>query len=182
MTFVVPLMDRSLRKPLSSGAVEYGTALDEGIAAVVVVPERKRYAREKGWIGENEQYDVEVVAGLREQVRTLAPSSAFEFERLREFPPETELADHIERLIRNHGPSVVFLGSDNVGRVVTPLTSVGVHVAAEESYDVFIVRHPAPPTLETLEPIPNFTGKRIRRSESEKRRGLTPVLLYSMLT
>jgi len=46
----------------------------------------------------------------------------------------------------------VFLGSDNVGRVVTPLTSVGVHVAAEESYDVFIVRHPAPPTLETLDP------------------------------
>jgi len=39
MTFVVPLMDRSLRKPLVR-AVEYGTALDEGIAAVVVVPER----------------------------------------------------------------------------------------------------------------------------------------------
>jgi len=70
--------------------------------------------------------------------------------------PETELADHIERLIRDHDPSVVFLGSDNVGRVVTPLTSVGVHVAAEESYDVFIVRHPAPSELDALEPHSEF--------------------------
>jgi len=157
MTFVVPFDGSNLAEAALVRAVEYGIALDEEIAAVVVVPERKRYAREKGWISEDEPYDVDaVVAGLREQVRTLAPSAAFEFERLREFPPETELADHIERLIRDHDPSVVFLGSDNVGRVVTPLTSVGVHVAAEESYDVFIVRHPAPSELDALEPHSEF--------------------------
>ncbi|PCR88986.1 adenine nucleotide alpha hydrolase family protein [Natrinema ejinorense] len=157
MTFVVPFDGSELAEAALVRAVEYGGALDESIAAVVVVPERNGYAREKGWIDENEPYDVDaVVAGLREQVRTLAPSAAFECERIREFPPEAELADHIERLILNHDPSVVFLGSDNVGRVVTPLTSVGVHVAAEESYDVFIVRRPEPPKLEALEPHSEF--------------------------
>ncbi|MFC6764756.1 universal stress protein [Natrinema soli] len=157
MAFVVPFDGSELAEAALVRAVEYGAALDEEIAAVVVVPERKQYAREKGWIDENEPYDVDaVVADLREQVQTLAPSAAFEFERIREFPPETRLADHIERLILNHDPSVVFLGSDNVGRIVTPLTSVGVHVAAEESYDVFIVRHRVPPKLDALKPHSEF--------------------------
>ncbi|MFC6719041.1 universal stress protein [Natrialbaceae archaeon GCM10025810] len=157
MTFVVPFDGSELAEAALVRAVEYGGALDEEIAAVAVVPERKRYAREKGWIDEGEPYDVEaVVETLRGQVRELAPSASFEFERIREFPPETDLADHIERLIRNHDPSVVFLGSDNVGRVVTPLTSVGVHVAAEESYDVFIVRRATPPKLEAIDPHPEF--------------------------
>ncbi|OAQ52601.1 universal stress protein [Natrinema mahii] len=157
MTFVVPFDGSELAEAALVRAVEYDAALEEGIAAVVVVPERKGYAREKGWIDEDEPYDVDaVVERLRERVRTLAPSATFECERIREFPPEARLAGHIERLIRNHDPSVVFLGSDNVGRVVTPLTSVGVHVAADESYDVFIVRQPTPPGLEALEPHPDF--------------------------
>lgn len=46
----------------------------------------------------------------------------------------------------------MFLGSDNVGRVVTPLTGVDVHLAAEESDDVVIVQHPSPPKREALVP------------------------------
>ncbi len=59
----------------------------------------------------------------------------------------------------------MFLGSDNVSRIVTPLTSVGVHVAAEESYDVFIVRRPTPSNLEALEPHADFC----RETESAER-------------
>ena len=153
MTFVVPFDGTELAEAALVRAVEYGRALDEDVAAVTVIPERKRYARAKGWIGEeDESFDVEaVVERLRDRVHALAPSATFEYERIREFPPEERIADRIERLALRHDPNVVFLGSDNVGRVVTPLTSVGVHVAAERSYDVFIVRRRAPPGVDAVE-------------------------------
>jgi len=52
MTFVVPFDGSNLAEAALVGAVEYGTALQEDIAAVTVVPERKGYARQKGWIEE----------------------------------------------------------------------------------------------------------------------------------
>lgn len=154
MTFVVPFDGSELAEAALVRAVECSGALEEDVVAVTVVPERKRYAREKGWIDDGESYDVDaVVDRLRDQVRALAPDATFEYERIREFPPEDRIADHIERLMLQHDPSVVFLGSDNVGRVVTPLTSVGAHIAGKQSYyDVFIVRRPTPPKLESLEP------------------------------
>ncbi|SFC08650.1 Nucleotide-binding universal stress protein, UspA family [Halobiforma haloterrestris] len=157
MTFVVPFDGSELAEAALVRAVEYARALDQEITTVTVVPERKRYAREKGWIDADEPYDVEAtIDRLRDRVHSLAPDATFEYERIREFPPEDRIADHVERLAREHDPSVVFLGSDNVGRVVTPLTSVGVHVAAEQDYDVFIVRHAKPPKLDVLEPHEEF--------------------------
>ena len=157
MTFVVPFDGSELAEAALVRAVEYGDALEEDVTAVTVIPERKRYAREKGWIGEDEAYDVEaVVERLREQVHSLTPDVSFEYEQIREFPPEARIAGHIEQLALEHDPSVVFLGSDNVGRVVTPLTSVGVHIAADESYDVFVVRQRAPPTVDRIQPHAEF--------------------------
>lgn len=159
MTFVIPFDGSKLAEAALVRAVEYSTALEEDVTAVTVVPERKRYAREKGWIGEDEPFDVDaVVERLRDQVRDLAPDASFVSERIREFPPEERLATRIERLVLDCDPSVVFLGSDNVGRVVTPLTSVGVHLADEESYDVFIVRQPSPPGVDAIDPHPEFYG------------------------
>ncbi|SIR76160.1 universal stress protein [Natronorubrum thiooxidans] len=157
MTFVVPFDGSDLAEAALVRAAEYGTALEEDVTAVTVVPERKRYAREKGWIDEDEAYDVDaVVEHLREQVASLTPEASFEYERIREFPPEARIAGHIERLALEHEPSVVFLGSDNVGRIVTPLTSVGVHIANEEAYDVFVVRQRSPPGLEGVTPHAEF--------------------------
>ena len=153
MTFVVPFDGSDLAEAALVRAVEYGTALDVAVTAVTVVPERKRYAREKGWIDADEDYDPgRVVESLRGRVEALAPDASFDFERIREFPPEAEIAEHVEALALEHDPTVVFLGSDNVGRVVTPLASVGVRVAAEDDYDVFIVRRPSPPGIEAVEP------------------------------
>ncbi len=70
--------------------------------------------------------------------------------------PEAQIAERIERLVRDHDPSVVFLGSENVGRVVTPLTSVGVHVAGDRSYDVYVVRQPHPVAIDAIEPHADF--------------------------
>ncbi|MGM0604968.1 MAG: universal stress protein [Halobacteriota archaeon] len=152
MTFVVPFDGTPLAKAALRRATEFGSALDEDVLAITIVPERTRYAREKGWIEADEPFDVEaVVEALERQVEAVAPRAEFTCERIREFPPGDRIADRIERIALQAGASVMFLGSDNVGRVVTPLTSVGVHVAADEAYDVYIVRHPSPPTLDALD-------------------------------
>ncbi len=157
MSFVVPFDGSELAEAALVRAVEYATALDEDVVAVSVVPERKRYARQKGWIEPDESYDVDaVIDTLREQIESLAPDVTFDYERIREFPPEEEIADHIERLALEYDPSVVFLGSENVGSVVTPLTSVGAHLAAEDAYDVFVVRQPEPPNVDAIEPHADF--------------------------
>lgn len=159
MTFVVPFDGSELAEAALVRALEYGQALEEPVTAVTVVPERKRYARQKGWIGEEDTYDPEVVIEtLRTRVHELAPVASFDAERIREFPPEDEIATHVERLAIAHDPSVVFLGSDNAGRIVQPLASVGAHVAAEDAYDVFIVRQLSPPGIDGIEPRSEFYG------------------------
>ncbi|NHN49389.1 universal stress protein [Halostella sp. JP-L12] len=151
MTFVVPFDGSEISAAALGRAVEYGSVLDEDTVAVSIVPERKRYAREKGWIREGETYDVDaVIEQLREQVSRLAPDATFEHERIREYPPSEEIADHIRRIAARHDPTVMFLGSENVGSVITPLTSVAANVAAEKTYDVYIVRHRSPPEIEEL--------------------------------
>lgn len=51
---------------------------------------------------------------------------------------------------------MVFLGSDNVGSVVTPLASIAANIATEEMYDVHIIRSVGPPNLDRLESHPEF--------------------------
>jgi len=55
-----------------------------------------------------------------------------------------------------HDPTVMFLGSENVGRVVTPLTSIAANVAGDLTYDVYVVRHAVPPRLDGLDAHPEF--------------------------
>lgn len=157
MTFVVPFDGSELAEAALVRALEYSAALGEDVVAVSVVPERTRYAREKGWVDADELYDVDaVVDELGRRVAELAPEADFEYERIREYPPAGELADRVECLAREHDPSVVFLGSENAGSVVTPVASVVARVAEEDAYDVYIVRHPVPSTIESLEDHPAF--------------------------
>ena len=152
MSFVVPFDGSELAEAALTRAVQYGDALEETVVAVSVVPERKRYAREKGWIGADAPYDVEAaIETLRSQVLAIAPEVTFDYARIREYPPAGAIADHVERLALEHEPTVLVLGSDNVGSVVTPLSSVAATVAAEKRYDVYLVRHTEPPRLDALE-------------------------------
>ena len=152
MTFVVPFDGSELSEAALKRAGEYAAAFDEDVVAVSVVSERQRYAREKGWIGEGEEFDLEsVVADLEEQVHEIVPDVEFDYERIREYPPVEVIAEYIQELVERHDPTVVFLGSDNVGGIVTPVSSVGAHVTADETYDVYIVCHPDAPTPEYLE-------------------------------
>ncbi|MHC3439281.1 universal stress protein [Natrialbaceae archaeon A-gly3] len=152
MTFVVPFDGSDLSEAALRRAGEYGKTFEENVIAVCVVSERRRYAREKGWIDDDEEFDLEaVVDELGERVREIVPDVEFDYEQIREYPPVEKIAEHVQTLIERHDPTVVFLGSDNVGGIVTPVSSVGAHVTADEAYDVYIVCHPDAPTPDHLE-------------------------------
>ncbi len=56
---------------------------------------------------------------------------------------EQEVADDVL-------PSVVFIGTDNVGEIAESVTSVAGEVAQDTEYDVQVVRHVSPTTVRAL--------------------------------
>ncbi|GAA0647562.1 universal stress protein [Salarchaeum japonicum] len=110
------------------------------ITAVTVVPRRASYARGKGWLDDGEPFDPEtVVERLRERVAEIAPNADF----VHEYTDTTSagaIGQHIRRHARRLDATTVFIGSENAGRIVTPVMSVGSRVSNEQDYNVMVVR------------------------------------------
>jgi hypothetical protein len=54
-------------------------------------------------------------------------------------------------MAREEDASMVFLGSENSGHLVSAVSSVGPSVAADEAYDVVIVRDRSPAKIAKLQ-------------------------------
>ena len=149
--FLVPFDGSYLAEVALVRATEYAEALDEDVTAVSVVPVDESYAREKGWFEADEAFEIETVTGrLHEHVVSIAPQVSFRYERVDDPAAET-IADGIKRIAAELYPAVVFLGSENAGQIVTPLTSVAGKVGADAHYDVHIVRHRSPTPIQRIE-------------------------------
>jgi len=162
VTFLVPFDGSPLSRAALARARLYALALDaappglrrevlrEGplqVLAVAVVPEHERYAREKGWIAPGEPFTVErVVADLHRQVVEVDPGASFDVERVDATATAGTISGRLRRRAEAAEVSVVFIGSENAGRIVAPLSSVGAGVAAATDYDVHLVRRRLPPT------------------------------------
>lgn len=143
MTLLVPFDGSTLAEAALDRAVEFGGMVDESVQAVVVIPQGNvRYARKRGWIADDEPFDVDaVVSRIREQVQERAPDASLRVERVPRAANTGSIARKIRGIAREVGPSLLFVGSDNAGRLVTTLSSVGGNVASDRRYDVMIVRH-----------------------------------------
>jgi len=53
----------------------------------------------------------------------------------------TDVVRTIREVAHEVDASIVFVGSENAGRVSTPVSSVGAPVSEDPGYDVHIVRH-----------------------------------------
>jgi nucleotide-binding universal stress UspA family protein len=146
MTLVVPFDGSSLAEAALVRATEFGTVFDEDVLAVSVLPKgNTKYAREQGWIGQNEEFDREsVISTLHEQVTDLCPSADFRHKVVGRYAKAGTIAKRLRKVAREEDASMVFIGSENAGRLVTAVSSVGGTVATDESYDVVIVRHRSP--------------------------------------
>lgn len=146
MTHVVPFDGSELSTAALVRATEFGTAFEQDVLAVSVVPEgNTEYARERGWIDPNEPFDTEtVVSTLREQIEASSVDAEFRPELVERRMPNRTVAQRVRQVARSVDASMVFIGSKNAGRLVTTLTSVGTSIASDTAYDVVIVRQPGP--------------------------------------
>jgi nucleotide-binding universal stress UspA family protein len=146
MVFVVPFDGSDLASAALVRAVEFSTVLEEEVLAVSVIPERNtRYARERGWLDADDVFELDtVVARLHDHVTDVAPSADFRHYTVDRYAPPGTIASTLEDAVQEVDASMVFIGSENAGRVVTGVGSVGARVASDEAYDVVIVRNPGP--------------------------------------
>ena len=148
MTFLVPFDGSYLAEAAVARAAEYGEVLEEEVVALSVVPAEESYAVTKGWYedGEDEPFSVAYVADkLEDGVTAIAPAATFRYERVDDGMPMA-VAQRIGTVAEELRPSVVFLGTDDVGEIAEPVTSVAGGVATRAAYDVHVVRHYAPPS------------------------------------
>lgn len=122
-------------------AVEYADLSRVEVEAFSVVPDSARFAREKGWVSATDAYEFgQVVGELHEQVATLAPEATFQYTSPDGAVPPGRVASEIRRRAIDQRSDVVFVGSENAGRIITTVSSVASVVASEQEYDVHVVR------------------------------------------
>ncbi|ATW87448.1 nucleotide-binding universal stress UspA family protein [Halohasta litchfieldiae] len=152
MTLVVPYDNSELSKTALIRAAQFSTVFDQRVVAVSVVPRNNTtYARERDWIGSNERFDTEaVVTTLRESVAKIAPEATFDHISVGRDAPSGTIANKIRRFARQNDASIVFVGSENAGRIVGTLT-VGSSVTTDRSYETMIIPHAKPVKIKELE-------------------------------
>ncbi|SEK48734.1 universal stress protein [Haloferax larsenii] len=137
-------------------AATYAKQTGDDVLAVAVVPEDAEYAVEQGWIPSKDDFDRgDIVSELHRTAVKIAPGASFRSLAAGRFPAPGEIVGKLKRVAHNEDADVVFVGSENAGRVVTPLASVGGNVASGKTYDVHIVRH-APPNVRERLPKSDF--------------------------
>jgi nucleotide-binding universal stress UspA family protein len=145
MVLLVPFDGSELATAALRRAAEFSELTDEPLVVLSVLTDDERFARERGWVGADEPYDPDAIAEeLEAAAREVAPDATFRRERpsdAGEMATTTmDVARTIREVAREVDASVVFVGSENAGRVSTPISSVGSPVSEDPDYDVHIVR------------------------------------------
>lgn len=142
MTLVVAFDGTTLSEAALVRATEFGTVLDEEVLVASVVPERNlEYARDRGWLEPGESFDYdEIVSRLEETVAQLSPDATFRPISVGRSAPAGTISNKIRKVARDRDASMVFVGSDNAGRIAASVSSVARNIATDGSYDVVIVR------------------------------------------
>lgn len=146
MVFLVPYDESSLARTALVRARDLAAHTGTEVVALTVVPDDPEFALERGWIEGHETFDPERVARhIETDVAEIAPEATFRWEVPEDVSTvastSTNVARTIRRIAHELDADVVFIGSENAGRVAAPVTSVGSPVSEDPSYDVFIVRH-----------------------------------------
>jgi len=143
MTIVVPYDSTDLSVAALERATDCITPFGPGLQVITIIPNgNESYARERGWLGDNESFDPQtIVTRLSAEVEEIAPESEFEYEVVDPHPQAGMVASKIRSHAKREGADLVVIGSDNAGRVVSSVSSVGRSVATDDAYDVLIVRH-----------------------------------------
>jgi nucleotide-binding universal stress UspA family protein len=164
MTLLVPFDGSELAEAALVRAIEFSIAFDEEVLAVAVIPKgNTSYAREKGWLDADERFDLQsAVSSIHNQVTDLCPSANFRYETVGRDAAAGAIASRIRKVAKDRDAAMVFIGSENAGRIVSSVSSVGRSIALDDEYDVVIVRERSPAKIKKLK-----NASPHRRSKSE---------------
>ncbi len=141
MTFVVAYDGTALSERGLALAATIAPVHDQDVVAVTVVPRNEEYARDHDWLEDDQSFDVGSVVGrIERRVHEIDPGAGFEYEVVDRYAPPGEIASDIRSMARSVNATLVFVGSEDAGRIATPVTSVGGTVSSGPDYDVYIVR------------------------------------------
>jgi nucleotide-binding universal stress UspA family protein len=142
MTYVVAFDNSPLSQAALDRAATFASAIGENVVAVTAVPKDPAVASERGWLRGDESFNIErVTENLAAAVREVAPEARLEYSVVDKHAPRGRLARAVRDLAVDNDARVVFIGSENAGRIVGGITSVGQTVTADDRYDVHVVRH-----------------------------------------
>jgi nucleotide-binding universal stress UspA family protein len=141
MTIVVPFDESDLAREALRRATQIKHDSETVVALVVIPDENAEYARNRGWMGPDEEFRAKaIVADLTDRVRELAPEATFEYIVTDRYASNGQIANKLRRYAVDVGARLVVIGSDNAGRIVSSLGSIGRRVATNTTYDILIVR------------------------------------------
>lgn len=162
MSLLVPFDGTELSEAALVRAMEFGHAFEEDVLVISVIPKNNTsYARERGWLDEDEQFDLQpIVSRLQQRVVDIAPTADFRHVVVDRYATAGTIASRIRKLARKESASMIFIGSENAGRVVSAVSSVGRAVATDRSYDVVIVRNREPAKIAKLAETSELSGER----------------------
>ena len=143
MTVVVPY-DSSDRSQAALDRVSEFTEPSETVLVVAVIPNgNERYARKRGWLDENEEFEPKrIVDRLQSEVTDIDPNVTFEYVVTSRYAQAGQIASELREFAKERDARLVVLGSENAGRIVSNVSSVAATVTADSAYDVLIVRRP----------------------------------------
>ncbi len=147
MTVLAPFDGSPLAETALKRAATFGDSWDEQVVALTVIPEDPSFAVERGWIDDDSAFDLDALGEqFAARVDEIAPEATFRCEVPDDSDVLTATAfDDVTRTVRHVAAeldvSVIFIGTENAGRISSPVTSVGSPLSKDPQYDVHIVRH-----------------------------------------
>ncbi len=140
MTYLAAYDGRPLGTAALERAAEFARDADEDLVVAAVVPTDGALAASYD-LADGDGYDpAAAVERLRTEARSIAPDGEFRPRRVDPYAGRGRIAREIGHVIDDVDADLVVVGSDNAGRVVGPVASVGSQVAADTDYDVLVVR------------------------------------------
>jgi nucleotide-binding universal stress UspA family protein len=141
MSILVPFDGSAhARLALERGA-DLAGCYDATLLAVAVVHKGVDDPVELGWLETGERYDPDRVANrLSRAVNEITPGADFHAISENARLQRGAVAKRIRRFAHRESVALVVMGSENAGRIFTPVSSVGGSVTTDLSYDVLLVR------------------------------------------
>jgi len=141
LTFFVPFDGTELAVAALERADALASGPDADIVVVTILPRDRDYARERGWIDADDELNPD---GIREsllgEVTNIAPTADFHCQTIDAHVRSGGIATLLRDIAEDIDADVLFLGSENVGSIAAPVSSIGSNVATRVPYDIYLVQ------------------------------------------